>query len=185
MSYLARLREAEKNSKRPPPPSVESIENALNPIFDTLDTPSPGPFADSDGREARRLWLVRHQDGSLWSHSYTPPASLEEVLCLHPAALVIEPEPEEDHQDGESPPLAFSGWHTDDRITCRQCRQHTGARCLAAARGEFAQASREHVPDPERLRRCYHFQPLANDADQTPGAMRWPDLRWMLRGNNS
>lgn len=36
MSYLSALREAENFQKRPPPPSVESVENALNPIFDTL-----------------------------------------------------------------------------------------------------------------------------------------------------
>ncbi len=40
----------------------------------------------------RRLWLIRHGDGSLWSHSFTPPATLAMVQALHPEALEIEVE---------------------------------------------------------------------------------------------
>lgn len=40
----------------------------------------------------RRLWLIRHQDGTLCCHSITPPASPPEVLTWYPDALSIEPE---------------------------------------------------------------------------------------------
>ena len=102
-----------------------------------------------------RAWLIRHPDGALWSHTFTPPASLSEVRALHPAALGIEPEAEvaevsenfSDTPAGERPPEVsakfadthFKPWDTpnqawpgDDRITCRACRRLTGARCQAA-----------------------------------------------------
>ncbi len=44
MSYLERLRLAEKNGERPPPPSVESAETPLKATFGTLDTSPPRPF---------------------------------------------------------------------------------------------------------------------------------------------
>lgn len=42
-------------------------------------------------------WLIRHADGRLISHSYTPhPASREEVSAEYPDAVSIEPEDEDD-----------------------------------------------------------------------------------------
>ena len=112
MSYLAELREHAQNQKRATPPSVESVETPEKGSFDTLDTTPPGPFSISrpfaDPRHAasarmqapapevampRRLWLLRHADGRLVSHSFCPPASLEEVRAWYPDAT-IEPEAE-------------------------------------------------------------------------------------------
>lgn len=42
--------------------------------------------------EVHRLWLIRHADGVLFSHSFCPPASLEEVRGWHPDAMSIEVE---------------------------------------------------------------------------------------------
>ncbi len=39
-----------------------------------------------------RLWLIRHCDGSLASHSFNPPATSTEVRSWYPTALSIEPE---------------------------------------------------------------------------------------------
>jgi hypothetical protein len=42
----------------------------------------------------RRLWLVRHPDGTVISHAFTPPVTLGEVLTLYPGASVkaeVEP----------------------------------------------------------------------------------------------
>lgn len=44
-----------------------------------------------------RLWSIRHADGSLWSHSFTPRATLGELMRQHPHALAIEPDLEDGH----------------------------------------------------------------------------------------
>jgi hypothetical protein len=49
-------------------------------------------FEENKAAIPRRLWRIRHADNSLWSHSFTPPATLPEVRRLHPHALAIEPE---------------------------------------------------------------------------------------------
>ncbi len=47
--------------------------------------------ANSDTEsEPRRLWLIRHDDGRLVSHSFTPPATDAEVRGWYPGALAIE-----------------------------------------------------------------------------------------------
>mgnify|MGYP001768756202 CR=1 FL=1 len=51
---------------------------------------------EQDKSEVRRLWLIRHQDGRLISHSFCPPASRDEVSGWYPLALSIDPEDEED-----------------------------------------------------------------------------------------
>jgi hypothetical protein len=97
MSYLERLIATEKNLKRPPPPSVESIETPQGGALDTLDTTPPGPFQKISSTEqspACRLWLITHADGRLVSHSFTPPATEDELRAWYPQALKIEPEPE-------------------------------------------------------------------------------------------
>ena len=121
---------------------------------------------------ARRLWLVRHDDGAWFSHSFTPTATEAEVRDWYPQAE-IKAELEEEEEPGIGVRLA------DDRITCRQCRHLSGRRCQAAARRELAQVAPWHEPDPARHHACYGFIPLANDTDQRPGAERWPCLAWM------
>ncbi len=39
-----------------------------------------------------RLWVIRHDDGRLVSHSFTPPASERQVRAWYPDSLTIEPE---------------------------------------------------------------------------------------------
>ncbi|WP_157639725.1 hypothetical protein [Lamprocystis purpurea] len=51
--------------------------------------PSP---AEPVPEPARQCWLVRHLDGSVAAHSFTPPATFDEVRTWYPDALSIEPE---------------------------------------------------------------------------------------------
>jgi len=39
-----------------------------------------------------RIWMIRHGDGGLVSHSFTPPATERQVRAWHPDALAVEPE---------------------------------------------------------------------------------------------
>ncbi len=41
---------------------------------------------------AHRLWLIHHPDTGWVSHSFCPPASLEQVRAWYPMALTIAPE---------------------------------------------------------------------------------------------
>jgi hypothetical protein len=41
---------------------------------------------------ARRRWLIVHPDGALCSHTFTPPATQEEVRRWHPDARDISPD---------------------------------------------------------------------------------------------
>jgi len=93
----------------------------------TMDPdPEPAPVATF------RAWLIRHPDGQLFSHTFTPPATLPEVRAWYPGALGIEPQ-EDDTPEGEEPaPEPPQPGPPDDRITCRQCGHLTGARCQAA-----------------------------------------------------
>lgn len=60
-------------------------------------------------------------------------------------------------------PIAFD----DDRRHCHQCKNLAiGGRCLAAARGEMANASRYYKPVDDIPRRCLNYAPKANDPDQ-------------------
>ena len=49
---------------------------------------------EHDKSEVRRLWLIRHEDGRLISHSFTPPATWREVRGWYPRALSVEVEDE-------------------------------------------------------------------------------------------
>lgn len=112
MSYLAELREHAQNRKRATPPSAKSVKTPEKGYFDTFGTTPPGPFSISrpfaDPRHAasarmqapapevdipRRLWLLRHADGRLVSHSFCPPATEPQVRAWYPEAT-IEPEDE-------------------------------------------------------------------------------------------
>jgi hypothetical protein len=70
------------------------------------------------------LWAIRHADGSLASHSFTPPEPLAEVRRLYPDALLIEPEDdsgelvETDPEDIEPPRKA----HVIELVTCSTCQ---------------------------------------------------------------
>ena len=127
----------------------------------------------------RRRWLIHLPDG--WRDStFTPPASLAEVRAWYPEALEVEPE--EDTHEGEEPaPDSDLEALPDDRITCRQCRHLSGARCQAALRGLFQHRARRYEPPPERRHACHAFAPLSDDSDQRPGTARWPGLAWMMR----
>jgi hypothetical protein len=92
MSYLALLREAEKNQKCATRASVESVEIPQNPNIDTLDTSPPGPFPIFADVGAYSRWLIIQHDGCLYSHSMTPPATESEVRKRYPDAMAIERE---------------------------------------------------------------------------------------------
>jgi hypothetical protein len=118
MSYLAELREHAQNQKRATPLSVKSVKTPEKGYFDTFGTTPPGPFSISrpfaDPRHAasarmqapapevdipRRLWLLRHADGRLISHSFTPPVSLAEVRAEYPGALILEDDDDEEEAE--------------------------------------------------------------------------------------
>ena len=72
-------------------------------------------------------------------------------------------------------PIAFDD---DDRRHCHQCKNLAiGGRCLAAARGEMANAGKHYKPADDIPRRCLNYAPKANDPDQRAGMERWPMLR--------
>ena len=49
--------------------------------------PAPDPILAPEVDTTIRLWLVRHPDGRLVSHSFCPPASEAEVRAWYPQAL--------------------------------------------------------------------------------------------------
>ena len=62
-----------------------------SPLIDFADGATP--TSDWEGPDApRRRWLIRHRDGSVASHSFSPPASRAEVTSWYPGA---ECEPEQ------------------------------------------------------------------------------------------
>ena len=97
MSYLEQLRTAEKNQERASGSRVKSVK-----------TPPRDPAAPVE--PAQRAWLIRHADGSLWSHHFIPPATEGEVWAWYPRALAVEVELEELPADGD----AVAGEHDAD-----------------------------------------------------------------------
>ena len=75
--YLTRM-QAPAND---PAPAVQAL-----PPLQVL----PSPTAESV--TTSRLWLIRHDDGALVSHSFCPRATESEVRGWYPAALAIAPE---------------------------------------------------------------------------------------------
>ena len=63
----------------------------------------------------------------------------------------------------------------DDRITCEECANLAGSRCMAAARGEV-DAHARYEPVQDVLRRCEGFKPLSDEVDRREGKERWPSL---------
>lgn len=94
MSYLERLREAEKILESGPPPSAKSAKTPLEPTSGTFGTTPPGPFQDFFSDSAHRLWWIRHADGRCFSHSFTPPVTAAEVRAEYPEALEFEEDDE-------------------------------------------------------------------------------------------
>ena len=98
MSLAALLDRLE--SEVPPVPLVREPEGTAKPLHNQAGSlGSLSSLREHEGAEVRRLWLIRHQDGRLISHSFCPPASRDEVSGWYPLALSIDPEDEED--DGE------------------------------------------------------------------------------------
>ena len=52
---------------------------------DYANSPIPPPPL----REPCRFWLIRHLDGRLMAHTFTPPATEAEVCAWYPQALTI------------------------------------------------------------------------------------------------
>lgn len=62
---------------------------------------------------------------------------------------------------------------TDDRITCNQCANLVGHKCM-----KWNELGAARVWEPIQLPlRCEQFKPDAGDADQRTGAQRWSNLR--------
>lgn len=61
----------------------------------------------------------------------------------------------------------------DDRITCEECANLAGSRCMAAARGEV-DAHAQYEPVQDVIRRCEGFKPLSREANHRTEAERWP-----------
>lgn len=92
MSYLALLREIEKNQKRAWGGGDKSDKTPSPGTFVTFGTPPQGPLSNFAAPAARRRWLIVHPDGALCSHTFTPPATQEEVRRWHPDARDISPD---------------------------------------------------------------------------------------------
>ena len=52
----------------------------------------PAPILEPEVDIPIRLWLIHHPDTGWVSHSFCPPASLEQVRAWYPMALTIAPE---------------------------------------------------------------------------------------------
>ena len=78
---------SQANSIPPAAPAAAGSEGdeAKAPAGDPAPPPDPG---------TRRLYLIRHADGALASHSFTPGATPAEVRAWYPDATSIEPEDE-------------------------------------------------------------------------------------------
>lgn len=72
------------------------------PLFDLAPTGDETPALDASWAPTlgvqrpdspRHRWLIWHRDGSVASHSFSPPATLAEVESWYPGAAA-EPEPE-------------------------------------------------------------------------------------------
>ena len=84
-------------SEVPSVPAVSEPEGTAKPLHNQAGSlGSLSSLREQDKSEVRRLWLIRHQDGRLISHSFCPPASRDEVSGWYPLALSIDPEDEED-----------------------------------------------------------------------------------------
>ncbi len=59
------------------------------PFLDLARTADARPLPDPDSPQYR--WLICHRDGSVASHSFSPPASRTEVQSWYPGAT-LEPE---------------------------------------------------------------------------------------------
>jgi hypothetical protein len=103
MSYLDRLRETKKNLERPGHPTDKTDNTPHGASFGSFVSTPTGPSQNFSGQETDvapgRLWLIRHPDGSVRSHSFTPPASRAEVEAWYPGALA---EPEDDPHGGQT-----------------------------------------------------------------------------------
>ena len=79
------------------PALVGYLRQMQDPANDPVQVLQDLQDSANDGTEtviarASRLWLIRHADGRLISHSFTPAASRQEVEGWYPEALSIEPE---------------------------------------------------------------------------------------------
>lgn len=43
---------------------------------------------DERDEQARRLWLILHDEGRLISHSFTPPVTLDELIDWYPDSAI-------------------------------------------------------------------------------------------------
>ncbi len=71
---------------------LHAVRGHKGALLALLTAPAANAGACEAPAEPRRLWLIRHADGHVESHSFCPPASLTEVQGWYPAALAIEPE---------------------------------------------------------------------------------------------
>lgn len=63
----------------------------------------------------------------------------------------------------------------DNRRSCRQCLNLSPVGYCRSATN-MPNATSTWTPDPDRLRRCLWFAPVADDPDQRTGRDRWPGL---------
>jgi hypothetical protein len=70
-------------------PPVATVATVATVEGGARGEPAPAPLPGT-----RRLYLIRHADGALASHSFTPGATPAEVRAWYPDATSIEPEDE-------------------------------------------------------------------------------------------
>jgi len=80
-------------SEVPPVPSVREPEGTAKPELNQRGSlGSLGSLEKTNEARKIRIWRIHHADGRWDSHSFTPPATLEEVRRWHPSALEIRPD---------------------------------------------------------------------------------------------
>lgn len=123
---------------------------------------SPGAQSTHD---SKALAALVRRVGAAWAFS---PAEVDEAVTV---ALA---KPDEARECFEALAAEIPATDSDDRMTCRECRNRSWAGvCRAAAE---LTAAPSYSPDPAIRRRCEAFQPMPSNPDQRTGAQRWPGL---------
>ncbi len=164
MSYLARLKQR-VGENVPDNGATKVTQGSSVPFVAT----HPAPFATNEiPAEVRRLaeavavlrgWSPGEVADTLADWQADPDgteAALRHLLALGAA------------DPGPAP--------TDDRRRCDQCGNLRGRVCSVASVGGVVSARVGYEPVRDLLRRCEGYLPKAGEADQRPGAERWPGL---------
>jgi hypothetical protein len=125
-----------------------------NPATDGTPEPDPDP--------PRRLWLIAMPTGEVFSSSFFPSATREEVQAWYPTAK-IEPEPEEVEPAALVEPTPVQQ-DAPPRVACAECRSYRpdqhGFGGLGSCRASAPASKRPGSLWPNSKIRCNVYAPI-------------------------